>query len=344
MTTLTQQKIEELQVNRQVIDLTHEAEDGFRHHLGASQIGDNCKRKLWFNFRHSKKIVHEARIVRLFNRGHTEEPRFIRMLESIGVKYYPHDPKTGKQFRISDCDGHFGGSCDGVGIGFPEYPDEWVMGEFKTHGDKSFTDLIKKGVKLAKPVHYDQMVVYMHKAGYKKCFYMAVNKNTDELYTEWIFADPERADYLLEKADTIIHGEHVPERVSDSSAYFECRWCEYRSMCFHKSDEEPHKSCRSCKYAVPDDNSTWFCNYSNTPDVDYKNPCSAYEKHDVFVSPKQITLALTRTVWYYHEGSNVYVELTDSEVAKAEAGSGPLDLIGSLADVAIHKIKIGWKE
>lgn len=339
MTTLTQQRIEELQVRRQAIDLTHPEETGFRHHLGASQIGDNCSRKLWFNFRHSKKVIHDARMVRLFNRGHAEEDRFIKMLESIGVTYFPTDPNTGKQYRLSHADGHFGGSCDGIGIGFPECPDEYVLGEFKTHGDKSFTDLIKKGVKLAKPLHYDQIVTYLFKGGFKKCFYMAVNKNTDELYTEWIYADDERAKYLLAKAEAIIHGEHVPDRVSESSAYFECRWCDYRALCFHKGVAEPHKSCRSCQYSKPAEGGTWFCNYSNTPDIDTVNPCSAYTKHVVFVKPNEVKLGLTlgpAKAWYYHEGSDSYAELTDAE-AEASCGNGPLDKIGTLADVEAHK-------
>ena len=291
MTTLTQQRIETMQEARQAFCLTDTENDGFRHHLGASQIGDTCARKLWFNFRHAKKSNLESRIIRLFDRGHREEERFISMLKSIGVNFYGHNPETGEQFRVNDCRGHFGGSCDGMGIGFPEYPDEWCLAEFKTHGDKSFQALLKGGVRISKPVHYAQMQVYCLKFKVKKCFYMAVNKNTDELYTEWIYLDEAYAAGCLTKAEYIIFGTEVPERVSETSTYFECRWCDYRSLCFHKG-EEPHRSCRSCKSAYPAEDAKWGCEYNGSSDVDYKNPCSAYEKHIIFIRPKDVTISL----------------------------------------------------
>jgi len=297
MPTLTQEKIEALQEKRQAVDLLHPEETGFRNHLGASVIGNNCKRMVWFNFRHAKLIKHEARMIRLFDRGHLEEARFAEMLRSIGVEFYDINPDTKKQFRTTFAGGHGGGSCDGMGINFPEWLNEWCLTEFKTHGEKSFATLLKGGVEKAKPVHYVQIIIYLHRFKLSRCLYGAVCKNTDEVYTEWIEANEELALKYMAIADDIVFGDHVPDRVSDSSAYFECRWCDYRSLCFHKG-EEPHTNCRTCKHVSAEQEATWHCNIGGEELIpaelipNTQKPCQNYEKHDVFMKPKDIKIRL----------------------------------------------------
>src|SRR5574344_3153084 len=57
-----------------------------RGYLGASSIGESCTRKLWYKFRFAKKEqIDDARLMRLFNRGHLEEARFIALLKMINA-------------------------------------------------------------------------------------------------------------------------------------------------------------------------------------------------------------------------------------------------------------------
>lgn len=67
--------------------------DEHRSHLGASLIGDDCQRKLWFTYRWCGGDKPTPRLKRLFDRGHKEEDRFIDYLQGIGCKIYPFDPK-----------------------------------------------------------------------------------------------------------------------------------------------------------------------------------------------------------------------------------------------------------
>ena len=64
--------------------------DGHRSHLGASLIGHECKRYLWYTFRWVKAETFDARMNRLFRRGHREEAQFIDMLRGAGFKVQPH--------------------------------------------------------------------------------------------------------------------------------------------------------------------------------------------------------------------------------------------------------------
>lgn len=60
-----------------------------RFHLGASQIGDECARARWYGFRWASQVTFEGRILRLFDRGHKEERRFIEWLELVGAEIRP---------------------------------------------------------------------------------------------------------------------------------------------------------------------------------------------------------------------------------------------------------------
>lgn len=66
-------------------------DDGHRKHLGASLIGRDCKRFLWYVFRWCHKEKFDGRMQRLFQRGHKEESRFIEYLEGCGFKVWAED-------------------------------------------------------------------------------------------------------------------------------------------------------------------------------------------------------------------------------------------------------------
>ena len=128
-----------------------------RGYLGASAIGESCIRKLWYKFRFAKKEkIDDARLIRVFNRGHLEEARFIALLQMINVKVHYQDADL-KQYSFSELCGHFKGRCDGVAENIPDCPNEKVLLEFKTASEKNFADLQKKGVKVSQPKYYSQI-------------------------------------------------------------------------------------------------------------------------------------------------------------------------------------------
>ena len=78
-----------------------------RPHLGGSQIGNECSRALWYQFRHAWTPLFEGRLLRLFETGDREEDRIVSNLRAVGVKVWERDPETGKQVRFEACGGHF---------------------------------------------------------------------------------------------------------------------------------------------------------------------------------------------------------------------------------------------
>lgn len=233
----------------------------FRSHMGASGIAKECGRAIWYGFRWFTPSNFTGRMQRLFNRGHMEEGRFIAMLLTIGCQVYQQDA-NGKQFRISGSHGHFGGSGDGVVIGLPDLPaGTAALAEFKTHSSSSFKKLEKEGMRGAKPEHYIQMQSYMDKMQLAYGFYLAVNKDNDQLYGEIILLDSPTAQTYADRADRIIWMRKPPARISNSPGAFKCTFCDHKAVCHLKAT--PHRNCRTCTHSKPAENNQWLCEQHN---------------------------------------------------------------------------------
>lgn len=269
----TLQKIEEYLVKDQgaafrghLKDLMPQAEDAystsqipFRKHLGASLIGKECSRELWYSWHWCKAPKFSGRILRLFNRGHLEEPRFMALLLMIGCRIYQFDDK-GKQFRIAGHGGHYGGGLDGVVVGIPEYPTEPILSEFKTHSEKSFNDVAKQGVQHGKPEHFHQMQQYMGYHKLRAAIYFAVNKNTDEIHAEIVLFDPIYYQQYFDKAGKIIASPVPLPKLSENPKFFKCTFCDFKPICHGK--DAPEKNCRTCNYSkasLDNDKGEWLC-------------------------------------------------------------------------------------
>ena len=91
-----------------------------RPHLGASLIGRECQRQLWYSFRWCVLPNFAPRMIRLFSTGFIEEGRIIQDLRNAGIVVFDRDPETGKQWSFKEFGGHFSGSADGVIHGIKE--------------------------------------------------------------------------------------------------------------------------------------------------------------------------------------------------------------------------------
>jgi hypothetical protein len=101
----------------------------------------------------------------------------------------------------------------------------------------------------AKPEHYAQMTLYMRWSQLDRALYLAVNKDTDELYAERVENDPVLFDRLRAKAERIIFAALPPPRLSDDPAFYKCKMCDHHAVCH--GDRVPRKSCRTCVHATP---------------------------------------------------------------------------------------------
>jgi len=198
------------------IEAAYEAKRTPRHgyRLPPSRLGTECERALWYSFRWcTPPAVFDGRLLRLFETGDSQEARMVADLRLIGCDVLDCDPDDDtKQIGISFAYGHGYGFLDAEVLGLPDAPMTVHVAEMKTHNQKSFDALQRHGVEKSKPEHYAQTMIYMHKRARDRGLYMAVNKNTDELYFERIEYDIAKAVRLERKAERIVFASVPADR------------------------------------------------------------------------------------------------------------------------------------
>jgi hypothetical protein len=238
---------------------------------------------MWMTFRWCSKENASGQLVRLFNRGHLEELRLITLLRLIGCQVWERD-QNGKQFRIKGYRGHAGGSLDCVIKGLPDAPSVAMPAEFKTHSSKSFALVKKDGVHKSNPEHVDQLYMYMGEYAFKTALYLAVDKNTDELWCELVTFDPNRYAFLMERQPRIIDAKIPPVRISTNAAWFRCKICHQHGVCHGRAPV--FKSCRSCVNVLVKDDKQWVCGLHGNF-LDYEEQKAACDDWDPIIEIKQ---------------------------------------------------------
>jgi len=238
-----------------LIDKYHESKpEQPRPHMGVSLIGNECERYLWLNFRWSAAPEFPGRILRLFRRGHLEENQIILDLKNIGIQV------TDQQKRVN-FNSHVSGSIDGIiKGGIPEAPNTEHLLEMKTYNDKRFNTLKSKGVEKSDPTYFIQCQVYMDGLGIKRALFYAVNKNTDEIYTERIKLDKEVSKKYIDRAKRIALSDRMPHPLSTDPTFFKCRLCSKNCQDFcHKTNKTKNVNCRTCAHSTALGNNTFYC-------------------------------------------------------------------------------------
>lgn len=229
--------------------------------ISVSTLADDCQRKLFYDFRWvSQQEAHSGRTLRIFETGNIEEDRIVENLRMIGCEVWDVDPDTGRQFVVKACGGHVKGKLDAEVLGLPDAPKTVHVAEIKSHNAKSFAKLLKEGVKSAKPLHYGQLQTYMYLRGRDRGIYLAVCKDTDELYAERVELDVEYVIRLLARAQRIIDADVPPPKLHEDPEHkmaFECGWCRHKPVCH--LNKMPRINCRTCIHSAPETGGTWSC-------------------------------------------------------------------------------------
>jgi len=228
-----------------------------RTYLGGSRLGEECRRRLWYEFRWVGRPSFSGRILRLFDTGHREEQRIIHDLRAIGVTVHSVDPDTGDQFAVEACEGHVRGHFDGALLGLMEAPKTWHLFEAKTSSKKYFDQMLKEGCKKAKPEHWAQMQLYMGLGGLTRAAYFVQCKDDDRLYMERVKFSKAEFEALLRKARAIVYAESPPDRIGKDRSFWKCKFCDFADYCF--GTMWPDVNCRTCASSTPVSEGRWEC-------------------------------------------------------------------------------------
>lgn len=209
-----------------------------RDYLGASRIGEPCARRLVYEF--TKTPVDPGRdftgqTLRIFEVGHVFEDLAIRWLRAAGLDLRTHK-RDGGQFGFETAGGRIRGHVDGVIVDGPDIGLTWpVLWEHKALKASSWNDTAKKGVRASKPVYFAQMQIYMAYMGLEAALFTALNKDTCELYHEYVPFDASEAQALSDKAVAVLRaadaGELLP-RIAAHADFYLCRFCPFSQRCW----------------------------------------------------------------------------------------------------------------
>ena len=189
-----------------------------RPYIGASSIGNNCERAIWYGLNEpdNKEVSDRQRLT--FKIGYYLEDMILTILTDSGLMFRRNVELTCHEFPL------FSGHVDGLIF------NDGVI-EIKTAKDSSFNIFKRKGIRLWYPEYYDQVQSYLGMSRLKRCYFLVLNKDTSELCEQVVELDEERYKFLVAKAKRINEYSTPPRKINESASYFKCKICFYNKHC-----------------------------------------------------------------------------------------------------------------
>ena len=161
-----------------------------RDYLGGSRLGDPCSRRLQYEYLKAPKDAgagFSGQSLRIFALGHGLEDLAIDWLRKAGFDLRTRN-RHGEQFGFSVAGGRVQGHTDGVVVAGPEGMAVPALWECKSANAKNWRDIVKRGVRAAKPIYAAQIALYQAYIGLTEApaLFTAINKDTSELWHELV--------------------------------------------------------------------------------------------------------------------------------------------------------------
>ena len=174
-----------------------------RDYLGGSRVGEPCDRKLVY------EVTHTPEGPRRRLRG--SDPAGVRRRSRVRGAVDPlaargrlrpaRPAADGRQFGFEAAGGRLRGHIDGVIVAGPDIGIRWpALWEHKALNAKSWTDLVKRGLRLSKPIYFAQVQLYMAYMELEVALFTALNKDSQALHHEVVPFEPAEAQALSDKA------------------------------------------------------------------------------------------------------------------------------------------------
>lgn len=208
-----------------------------RNYLGGSRLGEECARKLQYEYEGVQGKPIPARIQMIFAIGHASEDAVAILLRHAGYTIKTHND-DGFQFGFKTASGRIAGHVDGVIIDGPAefgpYPYLW---EAKAVGNKYWNAIVKHGVAKERPVYAGQVATYQAymKLTENPALFSICNRDTGAVAFERIPFNARLAQECTDRGVQVITateaGERIPRPYADSD-FFKCRFCDFREVCW----------------------------------------------------------------------------------------------------------------
>ena len=227
------------------------AEQGRRDYLGGSRLGEECLRRLGYEFHGASEDPGSdpsPEVLRIFQRGHDCEARMADYLRKAGFALRT-EKEDGKQFGFYAAGGKIRGHADGVIVGWMPNPaldaagvsslcwasdlDFPMLWENKGLNDKNYKKVVKEGLKKSKPLYYAQIQLYMAYFDVPRALFTIENQDTCEIWAEVMELDKAAAQEASDRGVKVIQSrapEELPRLGKDADAWA-CAYCPFKARC-----------------------------------------------------------------------------------------------------------------
>lgn len=207
-----------------------------RAYLGGSRLGEECARKLQYEFRGAQRKPIPAKTHNIFAIGHASEDAVAQLLAKIfDLRTHRRD---GKQFGFSVANNRIAGHIDGVICGGPPelgpYPYLW---EAKAVAHKYWMAIKRNGVAKERPVYAGQVATYQAYMDLtdNPALFSVCNRDTGEVHFERLPFDAKLAQECSDRGVSVLQAEEAGEllpRPYPGSDFFKCRFCDFNEECW----------------------------------------------------------------------------------------------------------------
>lgn len=197
-----------------------------RDYIGASSIGSECLRKIWYQFKGFEGDDVSSRIRRTWYIGKNLEGLILDWLDDAGFEI----ARTWYDLK-SKYNPYFKGHVDSI---LTKNGEAQAIIEIKTAKDASFKIFVNKGLKIWNQQYYAQVQSYMGMSGINSAYILVLNKDSSELSDEYIEFDSNYYEQLEKKALLISKAENPPPRINGSPLWYLCKMCQFNKVCHTK--------------------------------------------------------------------------------------------------------------
>lgn len=193
-----------------------------RHYIGASMIGNPCKRYIYNSFHMLDGDGYKLTTLLTFEIGHKIEEIILSFFKTSNyqietqVSVYE---KTNEKFK---------GNIDAI---ITDSKGCRYILEVKSAKSSEFQKLERTGLKEWRAQYIAQAQSYMGMSGIKQTIFIVVNKDTSNIYIETVDFDPFAYDELKIKALMILNMDMAPEKIAQSPSFYVCKMCKYHTLC-----------------------------------------------------------------------------------------------------------------
>lgn len=199
-----------------------EIRDEKRDYIGASSIGHDCWRKIWYEFNGYEGLPIDPKIRRTFHIGHALEEKVKEWLKDAGIFVYNYLGPL-KSESVPELSGHEDAVLRHTGT-------DYIV-EVKTAKDSSYRTFVTKGLELWNPQYYYQLQTYMGMSEVYRSYIIVLNKDTSEISDEYVEFNKKDYEKMEEKARIIASAKTPPPKVNSSPIWYQCKMCKFNKEC-----------------------------------------------------------------------------------------------------------------